>query len=232
MDRRRRGSSSQNYRDAVLATNPIAYWRLGERSGTVARDEMGAHDGTYVNAPTLGVAGLLAGDPDTSVTLDGTSQYIAVPDSPSLQLGTAWTLGFLIQTTGGAARLISKRGVAAAYYEIQSIGVGGQFQVVLSDGSTSGTPYTVTTTLNDGAIHRVFFVRDGVNSFFVIDGVAEAQQNHGVAGSTAGNDPLGIGAWQDGTFGWLDGTFDEPAIWDRALSAAEVAALYAVGMGR
>jgi hypothetical protein len=66
------------YRAAVLALTPVpvAYWRLGEASGTVAADEMEANDGTYVNAPTLGVAGALAGDVDTAVTLNGTTQHI------------------------------------------------------------------------------------------------------------------------------------------------------------
>ena len=42
---------------------------------------MGANNGTYVASPTLGVAGLLTGDPDTAVTFNGTTQYVTVADS-------------------------------------------------------------------------------------------------------------------------------------------------------
>ena len=41
--------SGPTYRDEVLADNPLAYYRLGETSGTVALDETGhGHTGTPV----------------------------------------------------------------------------------------------------------------------------------------------------------------------------------------
>ena len=43
------------YRDAVLATpGLVSYWRLGERTGSVAVDEKGANPGTYGGAFRLG----------------------------------------------------------------------------------------------------------------------------------------------------------------------------------
>jgi hypothetical protein len=60
------------YPDAVLADNPVSYWRLDETSGSTATDSKGANAGTYVNGPTLNQAGAL---PDTinnrAVQLDG-----------------------------------------------------------------------------------------------------------------------------------------------------------------
>lgn len=63
-----------SYRNAVMASNPCAYFRLGEASGTQARNEItapgnGNPHGTYAGAPTLGVAGLVANDTNTAVTL-------------------------------------------------------------------------------------------------------------------------------------------------------------------
>jgi hypothetical protein len=47
-----------SYQGEVLVDSPVGYWRLGETSGTIANDETANNlDGTYVNAPTLGVAG-------------------------------------------------------------------------------------------------------------------------------------------------------------------------------
>jgi len=58
----------------VLADSPVAYYRCGDSSGTVCTDSSGnGRNGTYVGAPTLGVAGL-TGDADTAVTLDGNTQ--------------------------------------------------------------------------------------------------------------------------------------------------------------
>jgi len=55
---------SSVYRATVLADTPLAYWRLGETTGTVAHDETGnGHDGTYIGGYTLGQTGALTGDP-------------------------------------------------------------------------------------------------------------------------------------------------------------------------
>ena len=55
---------------------PDVWIRLGEPSGTTVNDASGnGHGGTYVNTPTLGVAGFMPGDPDTGVTFNGTDQY-------------------------------------------------------------------------------------------------------------------------------------------------------------
>ncbi|HEY3819332.1 MAG TPA: LamG-like jellyroll fold domain-containing protein [Polyangiaceae bacterium] len=75
-------SPSSVYRAAVLADAPLAYWRLGETSGTVAHDETGhGYDGTYTGTYTLGTAGALAGDANTAVTLDGVTGQVDVGDN-------------------------------------------------------------------------------------------------------------------------------------------------------
>jgi large repetitive protein len=68
---------SANYREVVLADSPLAYWRLGESSGTSAVDETGnGHTATYHGSPTLGATGALAGDANTAVTFDGVNDYV------------------------------------------------------------------------------------------------------------------------------------------------------------
>lgn len=67
-------AGASRYAAAVLADAPVRYYRFGEASGANARDEV---TGTSVPYPvagfTLGVKGALAGDPDTSITTDGSS---------------------------------------------------------------------------------------------------------------------------------------------------------------
>jgi hypothetical protein len=50
-------TSSDAYQNAILAANPVAYWRLNETSGSTAFDALGGFDGTYGSNVTLGVAG-------------------------------------------------------------------------------------------------------------------------------------------------------------------------------
>jgi hypothetical protein len=67
------GAAPPTYRDAVLADAPIAYWRFGEPSGTVAHDESGhGNDASLGGGITWGAAGALVGDADTAIRLDGT----------------------------------------------------------------------------------------------------------------------------------------------------------------
>jgi len=49
--------SAGGYEAAIIANNPIAYYRLNETSGTVANDYWGGHPGTYGTAAMLGVPG-------------------------------------------------------------------------------------------------------------------------------------------------------------------------------
>lgn len=50
------------YARTVLGDRPLAYWRLGEPSGTVAVDATGhGYAGTYTNGVTVGQAGALTG---------------------------------------------------------------------------------------------------------------------------------------------------------------------------
>jgi hypothetical protein len=77
---------SQAYRAAILAKQPVAYWRLGEASGDTAVDETGnGHDGKYVQNPTLGQPGAINGDPDTAVQFTG-NNYVEILDPPSAVL--------------------------------------------------------------------------------------------------------------------------------------------------
>jgi hypothetical protein len=96
---------SSVYRAAVLADAPLAYWRLGETTGTVAHDETGnGHDGTYVGGFTLGQTGALTGYTDTAVKLDGSTGEIDVGDLFDFTGATpfsfeVWVYATLMDTT-------------------------------------------------------------------------------------------------------------------------------------
>ncbi|HEX5467080.1 MAG TPA: hypothetical protein VFW92_10455, partial [Candidatus Limnocylindrales bacterium] len=60
-------TAGRSYRDTLMNLGPLAYWRLGETSGTVMRDETGNYPGTYGTADTLDQAGLLPNDPSSSI---------------------------------------------------------------------------------------------------------------------------------------------------------------------
>ncbi len=82
-------SQSCQYRSTVALNNPIAYWRLGEPSGTEAIN-MGSLgttvEGTYQSTPlsygvTLGVGSLVPGDLNTATSFDGANGFVSIPNS-------------------------------------------------------------------------------------------------------------------------------------------------------
>jgi hypothetical protein len=63
------GGTTSAYAEAVMASGPVLYMRLGERfTETVARDETGTYPGLYRPGALRGVPGALIGDPSTAVS--------------------------------------------------------------------------------------------------------------------------------------------------------------------
>ena len=79
------GGGGPNYSSSVLADSPLAYWRLGESSGSTAADASGnGRTGSFLNTPTLGAGGALTSDSNTAVGFNGTDEYVTVPYAAAL----------------------------------------------------------------------------------------------------------------------------------------------------
>jgi hypothetical protein len=215
------------YRQAVLATNPVGYWRLGEASGTVAVDQMGANNGTYVGAPTLGVAGLLTGDADTAVLLDGSTQYISTP-GPVI-VGGDWTLLAWVRMTD--LTLISGLfGAESGGVYLEIAATTGTFAVSASNVSTATRSIGGLAAGVTAFMGATYVASSGLLTYYL----AGVEDSHLIFTPTwtAGAKQISIGDYGNAGIYRLNGTPDEPAIWNRALTAAEIAALYRIGMGQ
>lgn len=84
------GRTTDGYWQAVQASNPIAYWRLGEPSGNKAFNEgsIGSDvDGAYSGGPALGQPSLVPTVSNTAVTFDGTDDQVNIPDHADINTG-------------------------------------------------------------------------------------------------------------------------------------------------
>ncbi len=210
--------STVAYRALLASMAPVSYWRLGEASGTVAADEMGTNPGTYVGTPTLGATGALAGDADTAVTFNGTSQYVTVPSItvPASITIAAWVKAAAWNAGGGLAGQWDSSTGAMIYSSATNLNLFCQGTVLVGPALPS-----------TGAWHLFVGTHDGTQARTYLDGSLSTgpttQSSPGTNGAA-----FEIAAYANhaaGTF--ADLTIDEVAIWNRALSAAEVAALYA-----
>lgn len=94
-------SAQAGYTDVVGKLSPVAWWRLGEASGTIAADAADGHDGDYMGDPGLGQPGGVVGDADFAVSFDELDDYVEVPDFAYGDDMGQFSLAFLFSTDPG-----------------------------------------------------------------------------------------------------------------------------------
>jgi hypothetical protein len=215
---------ADDWATVMAAKSPTAWWRLGEPSGTTATDEMAVQDGTYVNTPTLGVAGG-SGDGDTAATFaTASSEYVSIADHATWDaIGTndfsvcamvnisSWptTRGYIFARGNGTAT-----GCWAVHaYEsvtdtIRAVILGTQYS--LASGITFSTSGWVLLGLSFDRSANVTLYVNGTSA-------ATADISAYVATSLAGIKPLGIGADADTPQYYADFSIDEVALWTSTL---------------
>jgi hypothetical protein len=223
----------------VLSDSPVAYWRLGEASGTVAADQRGLRPGAYVGGPALGAAGALPSDADTAATL-AAGQYVSVSDAAALspEAGAAGKLSLeawvrlAALPTGGPAAVVAK-GASGAYEYALRIQPNGAVDIIL--WTAGGSTYQSITSpagavAPGGWYHLVGACQNGVSCQVYVNGTQRASVTSGW-GATPPSDaaaPLTIGRRGDGAQP-LAGTVDEVAVYSTTLSATQVQEHYRAG---
>jgi hypothetical protein len=203
----------------------LAYWRLGETSGTTTADNAtGIYNGIYVNNPALGSPGAIANDPNTSVAFNGTSQRITLPPLPTAGDFTieGWTYltnssvnNNTLYGNVGTVRLLARPGT-------------GTYRAAAYAGVTlNGTEYVLQPASPASNINTwVYWVvsRHGGMLTLYRDGVQLAQRTDLPATATA-NITGYIADQANGNY-YLNGRIDDVAIYASALTATMVASHY------
>jgi len=215
--------ATSRYRDTVVATSGLAgYWRLGDQSGSTAAEETNSSPGRYGGGYTLGQPGALAGDPNASVSFDGTSGEMTV-STPSLT-GTSGTLEGWFNWQGGEALMRDDTAAPDAGWILAYDSRGSL------DFRLGGTTFTTGLATNSvrGGWHYFAATKDGADVAFYLDG-----QLVGTATGAGNTGPAG--PWhvmRDGGYAqFTRGQADEIAVYDVALSPATVQEHYSAGKG-
>ena len=216
----------------MLADSPRAYWRLGETSGTVAADELGAVPGTYLSGATLGLPGALVGDSSTSVRLDGVDDRVSMGDPADGALdfpsGDLTVEAWVKTAANGERTVFSKRPSTGSYWQAtvtDDSGHVGQIRVNASDGVSTRQAYGPVIRVDDGAWHHVVVVFDRDTGIVVyVDGQSSATAGP-LTGDLGNSGPFLIGKATG--YGYLAGDVDEVAVYPAVLAASRVAAHFA-----
>ncbi len=212
------------YADLVSGTSGLTdYWRLGEASGTVAKDAKGTADGTYVNGVTLGSAGAIGNDPDTAATFNGTNQRLTLPSLPTTvdftiegwtYLTNASSTNNTLYGANGKVRLLARPGASGSTAAYAGVWLNG-IEYVLQPNSAASNVNTW--------VHWVL-TRQGSTLSLYRDAVLIGQRTDLPATATA--DISGAIGAQGGVAYFLAGRIDDVALYNTALDTTNITAHY------
>jgi len=204
---------------ALRADDPnlVAWWPLDEGSGTMAFDASGhGNDASFQGAPGWVADGRLGG----AVQFNGTSDYLAAPDSASLDIqGDRLTLAAWVKANSWATshmiRKIPDTGTGSIYFiRVQSNVLRGDIATPAGTVVVQG----VTAVRAQEWVHAAL-VYDGAEGRVYLNGVVDGRAN--VSGKIAeSNNELRIGRGEPA--GYLNGSIDDVRIYNRALTVEEI----------
>jgi len=224
----------QPYQAQVRADTPNAYWRLGEASGFPQDSSGGAHNATATGGtPTYGVAGALVRDGNTAITFNGTTNYFDVPDSSGLNFADVLTAECwfkLSDRTVGATQFVRRGGTGAysfGYAGDAATGFNVANTVFLARTGTGAIASSTQTITDTTTWHHAVVTKNGSTVKIYIDGVEGTNVNNPqtLIDQSA---TLRIGANQGGSE-FFEGTLDELALYNYALTQTQVSDHYRLG---
>ena len=226
--------ASSPYAPTVLSLGSIGYWRLGESTGTTAADQSGnSLTGTYTGTVTLGQTGALTGDSDTSASFNGSTAFVNVPVSSTMN-----TPGFSVSGwakwsgSGGTFQNVASTNVYLTSGWALLVDAGYWHAVLYGSGSTRADISGPAATTAWAHVALTYNPATSVATLYVNGTSAgTATFTTYVPTTTA---PLRIGASQDGggvTNYYFSGGLDDVSLYGAALSTGQVQNLYSAGVG-
>jgi YD repeat-containing protein len=220
------------YAPTVSADSPLRWYRLDDMGTSSAADETGnSTAGSYSGLPRFGIAGALAYEPSTGVTLNVSDDANPPPPDqaatlPTVQLNSGdftvegW---FKRADSSGATQRIWMSGSGQTLSRFVTLYVSnGIIKSKATDG-TSSIDLSGTKIPTDDDWHHAAFTRSGSTFTLYLDGlqVATGTQTLGDVDSDA--QPAYIGRSADGTQ-YFVGSLDEIAVYTSALNATRIQA--------
>jgi hypothetical protein len=205
-----------------LEKGMVGYWKLDDASGTSATDSSGnANTGTLTGSPTW-ISGKVGG----GLSLNGTSQYVSVNDetklNPSVVSVSAWAYRLTDVSTWPV--IVHKEVYSTSKgYVLGPLGNGEPVGFRIN-GDNVYVPKESSSSYNQWVHYVGIF--DGNKMYLYKNGVLQETVDPAFTSISSSTQNLGIGLDLSGSSTYWNGSVDEVRIYNRALSADEVAKLY------
>ena len=215
---------------ASAANGLVASWPFDEGSGTLVRDSSGHGN----NGTISGDAQWVGGFSGSALSFDGNTGRVRVPDSASLDPATAVSVVAWIKATkpqGDYNYILAKgaSGCLAASYGLYTGPNGGVMFYIARNG---GLSYTRSPDGGDGVWngtwHFVVGTYDGSSVRLYTDGtqIGNGRSSNGPIDYDFPENDLFIGHYDKCAALDFHGQVDSPQIYNRALTASEIRAMY------
>jgi hypothetical protein len=196
----------------------VGWWRLDEGSGTTAFDSSSnGNDASFEGSP----AWVEDGKFGKALKFDGSSDYLAAPDSESLDINAdqlsiaAWINGEDWPAANHIVRKIADTGTGSIYM----IRVQPDTMRVYLNTSAGETIVQGTTVLNTNEWYHVALIYDGAEARIYVNGQLDVSMN--VSGElTQSNNELRIGRGEPA--GYFVGMIDDVRLYNHALTESEL----------
>lgn len=225
-----------NYRDAVLADGPSAYYRLGELSGATAADSSGnGHDGTYIYVHQEQPGAIQTEPSNSAAVFNGTNSLV---DTNYSYTGNQFTIEAWvrpIQAKGVQQLVVGISGGMALIYNAYAN--PGLAAVSFFNGSAFRLGYS-TSALPLKSWTYLAGVWDGTqgNLYLYVNGILDRVVRYaGESSKVVSPSPyLQIGAFDHSLHSantykaqFFEGSLDEIAYYEGALTAEDISAHFA-----
>ena len=208
------------------STNPIAHWKLDETSGTAAADSSGnGNTGTLING-----AAWASGKVGGALSLDGVDDYVNIGKA-IIGNNPAFSVSAWFKTSSASKQQVYYEGGSGTimlYCTVNENIVGDVECGMLDDLTAWAGKSTPASSFNNGQWHHLVFVQRSKNEReLFVDGLPKGTDTAGIgtltlSASRIGSRTSAVG----GSFDFFSGAIDDVRIYNRALNASEIQALY------
>ncbi len=208
----------------------VDYQSFEDATGTKATDFSGNYNtGVLTNmaAPATATSGWTKGKFGSGISFDGTNDYVNLGSGATMNITGDVSFSVWIKTSTDA-KMIFQDYDANSPFQGFAIMIGQNVtanKIGFVDGAASWK--TSTTSVTDGKWHHIVVTGSGTSGTFYFDGAADGTFTYTAPTSHAGEVAY-LGAYE-GTSNYFNGSMDEFRMYNRALSATEVSALYTTG---
>lgn len=247
--RRSRISTHGPYADVILQSKPVCYWRFEEMSGRAALDSSGQNEGVFesgialylpgvrrhggaISAPLEKDSAFASGEVNRAVHIAGGRVRANFPQLGNRYSAAMWFWNSMPVDARAVTGYIFSRGADGQKQALgEHLGIGGTHDDVpvghlfFYTGNEVGQVVSGNSPISYRDWHYVVLVRDDRDLRVYLDGQLEIDAKVEWTIAQPDKMPVFVGGRNDGMFGF-EGKVDEVALFDRPLSAAEVAAQF------